>query len=668
MKTTLLAIAAMTGIVGIAPSLFAQDDPKPVVIGDFDNSGSVTAGYRLTSVAGYQPMFQQLFDMNSGFRVMDFSLFGRARDGTTPFADSYSLVVSGLGGDPFTTAQLTVKKKNLYDLRVDFRQSHYYFNENDAAVLPNGLDGLTSNHNWATVRKMGSINLLVHATNNLRFSFEYYRNTQDGVMDTTQTFDFFGSPSSFGNFARANPYYLIAPVSDASNRVTGGVDYTLKSWSLHYKIGMQSFQESINGGNASTGERSINVDDPITANELLTTGTWTDYRRLTTPVSELSWNGKLLPRFRTHGSYLAYRYSGPTALDMSAAGDARGATGTATTPYVLSESSQGSVTEMNQVAEEGFSYELNDWLTADATYKYSRSTLDANANFFSVFNGTPDSGITTDTWATGTHLFDYDMIFTPVSSLTAHIGVTYLKSDIEFFDEGVSDPLQSKRMKSVWPTLSLYYAPSKKFSIRADVDEINNGTPYTRLSPHTDVGSRFVARYHPFDKVWLDNTTTIRDSKQLDASFESTVRTNATTATWDFSDRLSGFGGFSYDSFFASGTVDFLRGPAPLTNLTLLDQTVDRVWQGGLRAVPVRRLTFEFSGNYVRVTGLGQVQGEAPLYGPMKFPYAAGSLSYDVPQVGKLIVQLQRAYYSEQIVPGNNFSSNILLIAWKRSF
>ncbi len=136
---------------------------------------------------------------------------------------------------------------------------------------------------------MGSINFLIHATSNLRFSFEYYRNTRDGVTDTTQTFDFFGSPSSFGGFARANPYYLIAPVSDSSNRVTGGFDYTRKSWSLHYKVGMQNFQESINGGNATTGERSINIDDPITANELLTTGTWIDYRRLSTPVSELSW-------------------------------------------------------------------------------------------------------------------------------------------------------------------------------------------------------------------------------------------------------------------------------------------------------------------------------------------------------------------------------------------
>jgi hypothetical protein len=246
-----------------------------------------------------------------------------------------------------------------------------------------------------------------------------------------------------------------------------------------------------------------------------------------------------------------------------------------------------------------------------------------------------------------------------MSHTLIHVGVRYLKEDVEFLDDGVSDPLQSKRMKTVWPAFSLSYNPSKKISVRADIDEVNNGTPYTRLSPHTDVGSRVVVRYHPFEKVWLDNSSTIRDSKQLDASYESTVRTNATTATWDFSNRISGFGGFSYDSFFASGTVSFLRGTAPIANLLLLDQTVDRIWQGGIRAVPVKRIVFEFSGNYVRVTGLGQVQGEAPLYGPMKFPYASGSLSYDIPQTGRLTVQLQRAYYAEQIVPGNNFSSNI---------
>jgi hypothetical protein len=50
------------------------------------------------------------------------------------------------------------------------------------------------------------------------------------------------------------------------------------------------------------------------------------------------------------------------------------------------------------------------------------------------------------------------------------------------------------------------------------------------------------------------------------------------------------------------------------------------------------------------------------------FPYGSASLDYDFPAVGKLMVQLQRTYYTEQIVTGNNFSANLLSITWTRSF
>ena len=101
-------------------------------------TGSVTAGYRFTDVSGYQPNYQELFDLNSGFRLLDFSLFGKAKD-ENRFADDYSLTLSGLGGDPFASGQLTVRKNHLYDLRVNFRQSYYYWNLNDLAAQPTGL-------------------------------------------------------------------------------------------------------------------------------------------------------------------------------------------------------------------------------------------------------------------------------------------------------------------------------------------------------------------------------------------------------------------------------------------------------------------------------------------------------------------------------------------------
>ena len=74
------------------------------------------------------------------------------------------------------------------------------------------------------------------------------------------------------------------------------------------------------------------------------------------------------------------------------------------------------------------------------------------------------------------------------------------------------------------------------------------------------------------------------------------------------------------------------------------------------------------TGNYVRTTGMGEIAGELPLYGTVQFPYATGSIYYDVPQLGRLTLQLQRTYYIEQIVPGNNFGANLVTIAWTHAF
>ncbi|MEI9815409.1 MAG: hypothetical protein WDO18_23380 [Acidobacteriota bacterium] len=128
----------------------------------------------------------------------------------------------------------------MYDLRANFRQTYYYWNRNDDAALPNGLHGLTSNHDWATVRKLGSFNLLIHATDHLKFSVEFYRNTRDGMSLITRSPDYFGSSSAWGSFARADPYVMQAPLSESSNRVTFGVDYTISKWTVHYRTGYQS--------------------------------------------------------------------------------------------------------------------------------------------------------------------------------------------------------------------------------------------------------------------------------------------------------------------------------------------------------------------------------------------------------------------------------------------
>jgi len=656
-------------VLALSIPVRAQDTEKPLVLGGFENQGSFTTGYRFTDVSGYRPKYDELFDLNSGFRVLDFSLFGKAQEGQNRFADDYSLTLSGLGGDSYSTAQLTVRKTRLYDLRVNFQQSRYYWDRNDNAVLPNGLDGLTNSHNWATVRKLGSVNLLVHATNNLQFSFQYYRNTRDGMTGTTRSLDYFGSSSTWGSFARANPYYVLAPLSETSNRVSGRIDYTLHAWTFHYRLGYQRFEDSINGQNASSPEQSINVDDPATAKEAVNGISWSDSRKLTTPVSEFSYTGKISSKLEARGGYIFYRYRGPASLDMSFDGIARtNAAGTTDAPYALSLSTRANVTEPNHVIDQGFTYKVREWWSVLLDYRYSRFTVDSDAQFRTVDTLNVNTGESSNQWRIGTHTADFNMTFTPISSLLVRTGVRYMKSDVEFLDAGSADPNRTKRIKTVWPVASIYYQPSKMLTIRGDVDETVNGTSYTRITPHTDVGGRLVVRVRPIDKFYIDDAVIVRNRKLIDTDYHNTVRSNAITATYEFNDRLSGFAGFSYDSFFASDFVSFLRGPAPFTDLALRDQTVDRVWQGGIRVSPVQRLEISLSGNYVRATGSGEIAGEAPLYGPMSFPYATGSVGYDLPRFGRLTAQLQRTYYIEQIVPGNNFGAKLLLIAWTRSF
>ncbi|MDQ2843332.1 MAG: hypothetical protein M3Y72_20295 [Acidobacteriota bacterium] len=307
---------------------------------------------------------------------------GKAKDGANAFIDDFQITASGLGGDPFPGGQLTVSKKNVYDLRVNYRQSYYYWDQNDNALLPNGLHGLTDNHNWATVRKFGSLNLLVHATNNLRFRFEYDRNSRDGTVFTTRVLDYFGAPASWGTFLRDNPYYVVGPVNETSNRIAGGFDYTLRDWTIHYTLGHQTFDQAYNWTNPASPERSINIDSTANVNELLANGNWNEVRRLNAPSSELFFTGKVTPRLTWRGDFLYFRYSGPSSIDASYDGTARAnTTGTVVAPYAIALSSKAQDVEPNYVLDQGFTLRLKEWWNFDVDYRFNRFTEAGTANF-----------------------------------------------------------------------------------------------------------------------------------------------------------------------------------------------------------------------------------------------------------------------------------------------
>jgi hypothetical protein len=698
-------------LLGVSLSGWSQEQ-QPLELGGFQTQGSATFGYRFTDVKGRVQKYNELFNLQQGPRLMDFSLFGRANEGAGRFADRWSLDLSGMGGDPFPTARLTVSKEKVYDLTVSFRKDHYYWDRNDNVIVPNAATGtaapgyaLTNNHDWATTRQFASVDLTIHATRNLRFGFQFQRNTREGLTFTTNSLDFFGSPSSWGAFSRDNAYYLEAPVNEFMNRVTGSIDYTLREWNFHYRLGYQAFEQNYSADclvfDVSTGiyepcsvtlpTRSIDINIPTTASELVNSISIQSFRRLTTPVSEFSYDGKVGSRLSLRGGYIFYRYQGPATYNAAFNGTNR-VFPTSAGGYNVTENDQAQLSQPNHVIDQGFTVKLTDWVSFSTDYRYQRFTEEEQGIRHSVLNVSGTSADTADNaWRVGTHILTSSFEIIPVNSLIIRAGVRFMKNDIVVLEEDEADEARTKQIKSVSPMITVYYRPSKVFSVRGDFQSINNGASYVRLSPHIDKSGRFVFRVQPTSKLAIEDSLFIRNRNLLDPScetifvsncFENNSRTNATNISYSFNDKFALFAGFSYDSYFATDSIHFQRGAAP-GDVFWRDQFINRVWQGGLSIKAPKYAGANFSGNFVRTTGFSQITGEPVRSGPLIWPMITGTFWFEVPRAGRLSLDLQRTYYAEEImqqgyspltpssltpIHANDFSANLLTIRWTKDF
>jgi hypothetical protein len=413
--------------------------------------------------------------------------------------------------------------------------------------------------------------------------------------------------------------------------------------------------------NVTSPERAIDTTTASTATQLLSNASWSDFRELKTPVSEFSYTGKPHSWLELRGSYSFYRYRGPATFDQSF-------NGTNPAAYSVSQTGRANVSEPNDIVDQGFTAYVRPWWSVDLDYRYSRFTTNAEGISSSLLNGkTPASDEVSNAWKFGLHELGFNMMFTPKSNLVIRPGVTLFKSDVEVLQDGVSDDARTLRTKSVSPALSVFYRPSSRFSVRGEIHSFTNGASYTALAPHTDVTGRVVGTLRLGKKFSLDNEMYIVNQRLLATNFHGSVHSNSTMLTCALNERYSLFGGFTYDDEFASGDLQYLRGTPPLSG-SLRDQTTNRVWQAGLEAKPLRYFGIRFTGNFDRATGWGEESGIKPVYGPLTWPLATGTVYFDFPKAGRLSVDLQRTYYIQQIIAGNNFSANLLTIRWTRDF
>lgn len=663
MRTLLITVCLIAAPLSPA---FGQDSG---FLDRFENSGSVTVGQRVLTTSGYRPKLTELFGLDSGFRMQELAVNGQAREKGAEFADSYRLRAYGLGGEPFAGGEFRLEKAGAYDVRVDYRQSYFYWNRNDAADHPAGVRGLTSHHDFATVRKLATASAEVPVSSTAKILMEYARSSRDGSNFTTRAIEYFGAPATWGAFARANPYVLHAPADETSHRVAAGVSVRQSNWTARLRAGFQTYNEEMRFDSLGAGQRSLNLDEAATATELLQSAAWTQFRRRRAPFTETSYSGTISPKLSVRGGYIYYRYSGPARFEGTYAGVARtNSAGTAFAPYSITEMHNAEFREPYHVIDQGLSYQLQDWWSLHADYRYSRFNVESEADLVSDSSLSGISqGNVTRTWTYGLHIADLALEFFPAGKVVVRTGARLMKRDVTALDDGVAIPQATRRSRIVSPIGSIYYVPSSRLRFRADIQSTSNDGPYTRITPRTDIMSRFVGTFQAHEKLRLENSLQVRTGKYSATEFRNAYRSNSTTLTYEFSSRYAGFAGFSYDSSMATASVTFLRGPGPL-EVTWRDQTINRVWQAGVTASPAAGLELRIAGNYLRTTGVGEISGEPPVYGPIRWPMVSATAAYQVRRFGTFSFDVQRTYYKEELVSADDFGGTLFGLNWTKEF
>jgi hypothetical protein len=130
---------------------------------DWTVDTTTTAGYRMVDIDGSKPKFREDYNLRSGLRLFDFDVAGAAKEPEKTRLDRFHLLVERPGDEPFSRFSLTAADRQLYDLRVAFTRSKYYYAVPQLFEAPVSGDVRTDDlHDWNFVRTNGAVDLTVH--------------------------------------------------------------------------------------------------------------------------------------------------------------------------------------------------------------------------------------------------------------------------------------------------------------------------------------------------------------------------------------------------------------------------------------------------------------------------------------------------------------------------
>ncbi|MBI4464572.1 MAG: hypothetical protein HY647_07700 [Acidobacteria bacterium] len=633
---------------------FASAQEKaPHRIGNYDFAGTTSFGYRFLDLKGNQAKYNQLLNLQEGFRVFDTYLSFQSVETNQGWFDRFSLSSQNLGGDPFPVIRVQLRKHGLYDLQVGYRATQYFVN------LPQTES--SSNREWIDRRRFADVDLRYTPNRNLRLRFFYNKTERDGSEFSTGPFFYLPiGPDIWAAFGRANPLPFVILLREEANLFGAGFDYRVGKTDIHVE---QSYRTYNNPANQQQfPNQAIQLRGSGSPSQNLVVGKWNQFASFNIPVTSIRMEQQVTDRLHFRSGYIYTHASGPTSLDASVS------QGSA---FTVDYAGAGSTDLTTHTAEVGFTLELPkgmDWLTDYRYQSFSqKGTQFLRATRKDLPAPVPLSEDESLRWDFGMHTVDTMLAFVPHPTFNIRGGLRFFKQDIVRNINGQTAK-GTRRTKSYSPLVNFSWRPSQKFAVRGQLQTSTVVDPYVRISPEDTVGSTIRVHYSPSERWGIDNTWSFQNWETESLGLLMHSRTNSTSLWYQPVRRFGLQAGFSYGSFFAKNSIAFLRGVAPLTGFVSTTQTIDRTYFFATKANLVGNLELAFTGQFIRSTGLGTITGETSPFGPLTWPSWNTEIAYAVPKAGRLVVNWQRSYYLEDLFRLTDFGSNAFTLRWEMSF
>jgi hypothetical protein len=229
---TLVALVSTSTLpaLGQPPAAPAPAPGRPN--GGADLTGSVSLGARSVDVAGTEAKYREDANLDDGARLFGVHVSYAPRVGEAA-VDRFDFDADHLGGDPYESVHLGVRKYAAYNLRLDHRRSEYFYGDTILPATLGSVSGSTAGdfHRFDFEHTRSTAALDIDVTPATQVALGVERQTRSGDSTTTLSLE-------------RDEFELAKPLDESLNALTVGVRHTWERVTLVFDEQLRDFENT----------------------------------------------------------------------------------------------------------------------------------------------------------------------------------------------------------------------------------------------------------------------------------------------------------------------------------------------------------------------------------------------------------------------------------------